>query len=181
MRPNWPTGSYDVLSRNLVVAVCGLNPSVAAATTGYNFGAASNRFWRALHLAGFTPERLSAGEGRTLLKFGCGITAAIGRGTRTASELKRSDYRQIATAFEEKMAYYRPHTIAFLGKQAYGGMTGRRELEWGDQASSFAGACVWLLPNPSGLNRAFTLDRLVAHYARLRANVARELENYLSR
>jgi TDG/mug DNA glycosylase family protein len=32
----------------------------------------------------------------------------------------------------------------------------------------FAGARVWVLPNPSGLNRAFSLQALVAAYQELR-------------
>jgi G:T/U-mismatch repair DNA glycosylase len=47
----WPTGSYDILAKDLVVVFCGLNPSIEAAATGHNFGSASNRFWRVLHLA----------------------------------------------------------------------------------------------------------------------------------
>jgi hypothetical protein len=44
--------SFDVLLPDLPVVFCGINPSVEAAATGHNFGSASNRFWRALHLAG---------------------------------------------------------------------------------------------------------------------------------
>jgi TDG/mug DNA glycosylase family protein len=47
-------------------------------------------------------------------------------------------------------------------------MTGRQELAWGRQAELFAGAQAWVLPNPSGLNRAFSLDDLVAAYKALR-------------
>lgn len=36
----------------------------------------------------------------------------------------------------------------------------------------FGGAQVWVLPNPSGLNRAFPLDRLVEAYAALRERVS---------
>jgi TDG/mug DNA glycosylase family protein len=35
----------------------------------------------------------------------------------------------------------------------------------------FAGATAWVLPNPSGLNRGFTLDALVGAYAELHAAV----------
>ena len=91
MTAPWPTGSHDVLDKGLVVVFCGLNPSTEAATTGHNFGSPSNRFWRALHLAGFTPHRIAAADDRTLLRFGCGITAAVGRGTRSAAEVRGED------------------------------------------------------------------------------------------
>jgi TDG/mug DNA glycosylase family protein len=54
-------------------------------------------------------------------------------------------------------------------------VVGGTEFEWGAQRASFAGARVWVLPNPSGLNRAFTLDRLVQAYTALRVSVAAEL------
>jgi TDG/mug DNA glycosylase family protein len=174
----WPTGSYDVLKKDLVVVFCGLNPSVEAATTGHNFGSASNRFWRALHLAGFTPHRIVAEDDRTLLRYGCGVTAAVGRPTRSAGEIGRAEFRRSADAFERKVAHYRPHTITFLGKAAYAAMTGIRDPDWGGQAEAFGSARAWLLPNPSGLNRAFTLDKLVEHYELLRGDVARRLARF---
>jgi TDG/mug DNA glycosylase family protein len=159
MSDPWPTGSYDVLAKDLVVVFCGLNPSVEAAATGHNFGSASNRFWRVLHFAGFTPHRIPAEDDRTVLRFGCGITAAVARPTRSAGEVGRSEFRHSAAAFERKVAHYRPHTIAFLGKAAYAAMTGLRDPDWGIQAVAFGSARAWLLPNPSGLSRGFTLDR----------------------
>jgi TDG/mug DNA glycosylase family protein len=47
-------------------------------------------------------------------------------------------------------------------------MTGRRQLAWGAQATRFADAAAWVLPNPSGLNRGFGLDALVTAYRELR-------------
>lgn len=37
----------------------------------------------------------------------------------------------------------------------------------------FADTTAWVLPNPSGLNRGFSLDALVLAYAELRAAVPR--------
>jgi double-stranded uracil-DNA glycosylase len=115
---------YDVLQKELVVVFCGLNPSIETATTGHNFGSASNRFWRTLHVAGFTSHQIAAEDDRTLLRFGCGVTAAVGRTTRSADEIGSIEFRRSAEAFERKIAYHRPHAIAFLGKSAYAAMTG---------------------------------------------------------
>ena len=57
-------------------------------------------------------------------------------------------------------------------------MTGLRDLDWGAQSRTFGSARAWLLPNPSGLNRAFTLDRLMEHYGILRADVAQRLSHF---
>lgn len=66
------------------------------------------------------------------------------------------------------MRRYAPHVVAFLGKPALSAMTGKSVVGWGRYPDQFAGATAWILPNPSGLNRAFTLDALVAAYAELR-------------
>lgn len=70
--------------------------------------------------------------------------------------------------FEAKMRRYSPRVIAFLGKRAVTAMTGDSGIGWGRYAPGFAGTNAWVLPNPSGLNRAFALDDLVRAYTELR-------------
>ncbi|MGO7631825.1 hypothetical protein ACC692_37750, partial [Rhizobium ruizarguesonis] len=55
----------------------------------------------------------------------------------------------------------------FVGRET-AAVSLRANVEWGRQPEEFAGAGVWLLPNPSGLNRAFTLTNLTEHYLELR-------------
>ena len=47
-------------------------------------------------------------------------------------------------------------------------MLGLPKVEWGQFPTGFAGTKAWILPNPSGLNRVFTLDALVEAYSELR-------------
>jgi TDG/mug DNA glycosylase family protein len=161
-------GLSDVLAPGLDVVFCGLNPAATALRDGHNFSSPSNRFWRTLHLAGFTPRLLLAEEERRLLDYGCGVTAAVGRATRSAQELSHEDYRLAATTLESRIEEYAPRFLAFLGKAAYASLSGLPRLEWGPQQAVFGGARVWVLPNPSGLNRAFSLAALVESYAALR-------------
>ncbi|SAL65907.1 G/U mismatch-specific uracil-DNA glycosylase [Caballeronia humi] len=72
-----------------------------------------------------------------------------------------------ASAFERKIKRYEPKYIAFLGKMAISAMSGKRDILWGLQPEAFGGARTWVLPNPSGLNRAFSLDALVNAYREL--------------
>jgi TDG/mug DNA glycosylase family protein len=44
----------DIVAPGLSVVFCGLNPGLSAAASGHHFVGRSNRFWRTLHLAGFT-------------------------------------------------------------------------------------------------------------------------------
>lgn len=47
-------GLEDILAERLAVIFCGINPGLLAAAQGHHFAGRGNRFWRTLHLAGFT-------------------------------------------------------------------------------------------------------------------------------
>jgi TDG/mug DNA glycosylase family protein len=143
-----------------------------AAATGHHFEGRSNRFWQTVHLAGFTPEQIRPEDDYTLLRYGCGLTTAVSRPTARAGELSRSEIEAAACGFERKIEHYAPRYIAFLGKMAVSAMSGRRDIQWGLQAGTFGGARAWVLPNPSGLNRAYSLDSLVSAYRELYVAVA---------
>jgi TDG/mug DNA glycosylase family protein len=162
----------DILARNLDVIFCGLNPAMSAAAAGHNFSNGSNRFWSVLHLAGFTDVRLQPQDEHRLLSYGCGITAVVRRPTTRASEIPPEEFRQARRGFEARMRRYAPRSIAFLGKRALSAMTGCPDLDWGRYPVEFAGTMAWILPNPSGLNRNFTLSALVSAYEELRIALA---------
>ena len=165
----------DVLAAGLDVVFCGINPASSAAADGHNFSNRSNRFWTVLHQAGFTDRRLHPEDEHELLKYGCGITAVVARPTPRASEVAADEFRRARPAFEAKMRACGPRVVAFLGKRALSTMLGAPEIEWGRQAAVFANTTAWVLPNPSGLNRNFTLDALLRHYSELHSAVTRQL------
>ena len=162
----------DILEPGLSVVFCGINPGIRAASTGHHFAGRGNRFWRAVHLAGFTPEQVCPQDDHTLLQYGCGLTTAVSRPTARADELSQWEFKAAATEFERKIERYAPQCVAFLGKMALCAMSGRRDIYWGLQPTAFGGASAWVLPNPSGLNRTFSLDALVTAYGELRLAVA---------
>ncbi|NDV09706.1 G/U mismatch-specific DNA glycosylase [Rhodococcus sp. IEGM 248] len=161
----------DVLARELDVVFCGINPASSAAADGHNFSSPSNRFWAVLHLAGFTDTRLRAEDEHRLLEYGCGITAVVTRPTPTAAEITSAEFRRARPAFEAKMRQYHPRVVAFLGKRALSAMLSTPEIGWGRQPLEFADTTAWVLPNPSGLNRGFTLEALVRAYSELHSAV----------
>jgi double-stranded uracil-DNA glycosylase len=85
----------------------------------------------------------------------------------SATDLSRADYIAARPAFERKVAKYRPRYMAFLGKPALSAFLNQRDLSWGLQRATLGGSAVWLLPNPSGLNRAFTVHMLTEAYREL--------------
>lgn len=161
----------DILAYGLDVIFCGINPAATALADGHNFSNRNNRFWPVLHLAGFTDVRLRPQDERRLLEYGCGITAVVSRATQRADEIAAAEFRLARPEFEAKMRRCAPQVIAFLGKRAFVAMVGS-DVGWGRHPAGFAGATAWILPNPSGLNRSFTLDALVAAYAELRQAIA---------
>src|SRR5947207_5310167 len=77
----------DLIAPDLKVLFCGINPSLYSAAVGHHFARPGNRFWPALHAAGFTDRQLAPAEERDLLALGYGITNVVRRATATAAEL----------------------------------------------------------------------------------------------
>jgi TDG/mug DNA glycosylase family protein len=154
----------DLISKNLTVIFCGINPGLKSASDGHHFSGRSNRFWKVLHQSGFTPYEIIPTNDITILDFGYGLTTAVERATGRADELTKDEFHNSIQAFEAKITQHQPKHIAFLGKMAYMAFSGKKNFSWGYQPETFCGAAVWILPNPSGLNRGFTLSDLVASY-----------------
>ncbi len=77
----------DVIAHDLRVLFCGINPGLYSGATGHHFARPGNRFWPALHQAGFTSRLLSPAEKQELLILGYVITNLVARTTATADEL----------------------------------------------------------------------------------------------
>ena len=81
----------------------------------------------------------------------------------------RKSPKQGRLGLEAKMRRYTPRSVAFReGAGPFSTMIGQPEVRWGRHPTGFAGTMAWVLPNPSGRNRSFTLDDLVAAYSEFR-------------
>jgi len=143
------------------VLFIGINPGLYSAATGHHFARPGNRFWPALHLAGFTDRQLHPSEQAELLAHGYGITNLVNRGTATAEELHPSEFVAGRKRLAAKVRRYRPEIVAFLGVGAYSRAFSQKSAPIGPQPQRFEGAAVWVLPNPSGLNANYQLPALV--------------------
>lgn len=154
----------DIITNNLTVLFCGINPGLKSAADGNHFSGRSNRFWKVLHQAGFTPYQIEAVNDTSILNFGYGLTTAVARATSRADQLSKDEFDDSLEIFKSKIIQFKPKYIAFLGKAAYKAFCGKKQILWGLQSEDFCGATVWILPNPSGLNRGFTIGDLVNSY-----------------
>jgi double-stranded uracil-DNA glycosylase len=145
----------------LKVLFVGINPGLYSAATGHHFARPGNRFWPALHLAGFTARQLQPSEQGELLSAGYGITNLVNRGTATADELAPQEFVAGRKRLAAKVRRFGPQVVAFLGVGAYCHAFTVKNVAVGPQPLRFENAAVWVLPNPSGLNANYQLPALV--------------------
>ena len=158
----------DLIGPDLLVLFCGINPGLYSAATGHHFARPGNRFWPALHRAGFTERLLGAWEERQLLELRFGITNLVARSTAAAAELGPEELPAGRKRLLRKVRGYRPRWVAILGIGAFRAAFGRRAASAGRQLDAFGGAGLWVLPNPSGLNANHQLGDLELAFRELR-------------
>ncbi len=148
----------------------GINPGFWTAATQTHFAHPSNRFYPALHRAGITSRELDrvAGLGeadrRELTDRGVAITNVVARATARASELSTAELHVGATSLTARLESWRPTVVAIAGVTTYRTAFRRPKAPLGRQSEPLAGAELWVVPNPSGLNAHETVDSLAAWY-----------------
>jgi TDG/mug DNA glycosylase family protein len=163
----------DLVGPGLRVLFSGINPSLYSAATGHHFARPGNRFWPALHLAGFTPRVLHPSEQWSLPDIGLGITNVVARATARADELSAAELVTGGEILSKLAERWQPQFLAVLGVTAYRTAFGRPKAGTGPQSQTIGGVPVWVLPNPSGLNAHYTRETLGLAYAQLREAAAR--------
>ena len=158
----------DIIAPRLEVLFVGINPGLYSGAVRHHFARPGNRFWPALHKAGFTPRLLSPYEERELLRYGCGISNFVNRATARAEELTEDELRAGARRLTAKVRRYRPHVVAILGVGAYRAAFGRSRVRIGEQSERIHDIRVWVLPNPSGLNANYQLPELARLFRKIR-------------
>jgi len=123
----------DLIRPGLDVLFCGINPGLYSGATGHHFARPGNRFWRALHLAGFTRRLIHPWEEHLLLEEGLGITNLVARATASAAELTPAELRGGRRRVERKARRYVPRWVAIVGIGAYRTAFGRPRAGIGRQ------------------------------------------------
>jgi TDG/mug DNA glycosylase family protein len=157
----------DLVVPGLRVLFCGINPGLYSGWTGYHFARPGNRFWKVLHLAGFSDRVLAPSEGAALLARGCGITNLVRRTTASADELTTEELREGGELLRALVKEVRPRWLAVVGVTAYRVAFDDPSAQAGRQAATIGETGIWVLPNPSGLNAHYQVPELVDAFAAL--------------
>ena len=149
----------------------GINPGLWTAVVQTHFAHPGNRFYPALLEAGVLAEAVDPSAGMTdddrarFTARGLGITNLASRATARADELSQAELRKGGERLESLVHGRAPRVVAVLGVTAYRQAFARPKARQGLQDDALAGAVLWLLPNPSGLNAHETVHSLAAAYA----------------
>jgi len=160
----------DLIDDRTRLLFVGINPGLWTAAVNAHFARPGNRFWPAIHRAGIIPRPVDASRGMSpddaemVLAAGIGITNLVHTATARADELTAAELRAGATALADTVERVRPAVVAMLGVTAYRQAFQRPATRSGRQDVQLAGAELWVLPNPSGLNAHETVETLATAY-----------------
>ncbi len=161
----------DLLGPHVRLLICGINPSLWAAATQAHFARPGNRFWPALHDAGLTGRLVDCSAGMSaedrehVLDRGLGITNLVRRATARADELDPAEFVAGRERLAGLVAELRPAVVAVAGVTAYRHAFADPRAGLGPQDRELAGAQLWALPSPSGLNAHASRADLAAAFA----------------
>ncbi len=165
----------DWLAPGLRIVSVGINPSLPSARAGFPFANPRNRFWPALNASGLVAAAVEPGvEAMDVLlaRDGIGFTDVVKRASAMEKDVGREEFRRGAEQLLEKMRAYRPALIWLHGKTPLTSLCRAAGLqpggEWGLQPVTLEGVPLFVTPNPSPANAAFSLEKLVEWYKRLR-------------
>lgn len=162
----------DYLAPGLDIVLVGLNPGLYSARVGHYFAAPSNRFWTAINRSGLLKEPLDAFTDYKILEQGVGFTDVVKRPSSGASDLRAADFRRWAPVLKEKLERFQPRTVCFQGVTGYRNYLRyaegvQEQPKLGLQPHTIGRSMVFLVPNPSPANAAFSVEDLVSWYRRL--------------
>jgi double-stranded uracil-DNA glycosylase len=165
----------DRIQPGVRVLFVGINPGVRSSLTGHHFAGYSNRFWKLLYDARLVPEPITFGDDDRLPTWGYGITNLIARPTAGIDTLRREEFAAGRARVVRKVRRYKPAVVALVGVTVFRAMfpDHKGAVSLGLQLERLNGAAVFVLPNPSGRNAAFSYAEMLAAFRALRRYTTR--------
>tara|TARA_R110002049_G_scaffold13509_2_gene58515 strand:+ start:151786 stop:152328 length:543 start_codon:yes stop_codon:yes gene_type:complete len=165
----------DYIDYGLRVLSVGLNPSLPSVRLGFYFANPRNRFWRAFNQAKIIDRQVIPDKTvhkKLLDQHGIGFTDVAKRASAMGHELRAADYKRDAPALRKKIEHYAPDLVWFHGKIAvnkfvYYAYNLKFDWQWGFNDFDDIDSKIFVSPNPSPANAAYSLDVLVGYYRKL--------------
>jgi double-stranded uracil-DNA glycosylase len=160
----------DRIQPGVRVLFVGINPGVRSSLTGHHFAGYSNRFWKLLYDARLVPDPITFVDDDRLPAWGYGITNLIARPTAGIDTLRRHEFAAGRARVVRKVRRYQPVVVALVGVTVFRAMfpDHKGSVSLGLQLERLKGAAVFVLPNPSGRNAAFSYAEMLAAFRALR-------------
>lgn len=174
----------DFIDHNLVILSIGLNPSTISVEKGYYFANPRNRFWKALNASELTPEQLTPSieaQEKLFDQYRIGFTDVVKRHSSMGKDLRAADYKLWAPELKSKIDKYQPGICWFHGKVAIQNFLKytdglKTEIEWGMQNFKIGNANIFVTPNPSPANAAYSLD-VITHWYSMLYNAVQQINH----
>jgi TDG/mug DNA glycosylase family protein len=158
----------DRIEPGVRVLFVGINPGVRSALIGHHFAGYSNRFWKLLFDSGLVPERITTEDDRRLPEWGYGITNLVPRATPGIDSLAPAEYAAGLVVLRRKVRRFKPDVVVFVGVSLFRVIFAKRgAVRLGQQAETFEGAGVFVVPNPSGRNANFSYAEMRQAFRKL--------------
>ena len=162
----------DLINDDTHLLSIGLNPSLPSVDAGFYFANPRNRFWTALNLSGVFPEPLepSLDSCQHLVdRFHIGFTDLVKRPTAGCKDLNAADYREGSKRLDTMIEDVGAKAVWFHGKltcQKYVQYSANknRSIVWGKQPWLLNNNPVFITPNPSPANAAYSLKDISDSY-----------------
>lgn len=166
----------DWLAPGLRIVSVGINPSLPSARAGYPFANPRNRFWPALNASRLVSAPLEPGIAAMdvlLARDGIGFTDIVKRATPMEKDVARAEFAAGAAVLLAKLRVYQPKLLWLHGRTPLNSLCRVAGLapgrEWGLQSVRLEGIALFVTPNPSPANAAFSQAELVEWYNRVAA------------
>jgi TDG/mug DNA glycosylase family protein len=169
----------DYINPGVKVLFVGINPGLRSATVGHHFAGYSNRFWKLLSESKLVPLSLTYQDDWRLPQWGVGLTNIVSRPTSGSNALIPKDYQIGRARLAAKIRKHRISIIALLGislcpilfpRTPNRGPQSEQKSstrKLGLQPQTFAGARVFVLPNPSGRNAHYSYADMLTYFKML--------------
>jgi double-stranded uracil-DNA glycosylase len=146
----------DIIASECRILLVAINPSPRSTAANLPFASPSNVFWRLLFASGLIPVPLRPADAGRLPEFGLGLTSVANRATPMASDVSIRERREGAVRVREIVSRVRPQVVALLGPTLaplFLRPDERTGVGW--KKTRIGTSRVFVLPNPSGRNRAY--------------------------